>query len=93
MKFRLLTALVSALLALPAVAEVNEVRVFRQYTLPYLAVMVMEDQKLLEKQGKARGIEVTGKWSVVSSPAAVNDALLSGNLDFACAGINAFLTI
>ena len=93
MKHRLVAALASALLALPAVAEVNEVRVFRQYTLPYLAVMVMEDQKLLEKQGKARGIEVTGKWSVVSSPAAVNDALLSGNLDFACAGINAFLTI
>ncbi len=93
MKCRLITALASALLALPAAAEVNQVRVFRQYTLPYLAVMVMEDQKLLEKQGKARGVELEGKWSVVSSPAAVNDALLSGNLDFACAGINAFLTI
>lgn len=96
MKSSLVCALAGACLTIigvSAAAEVSTVRVFRQYTLPYLALMVMEDQKLIEKHAKSRGVDVQSNWSVVSSPAAVNDALLSGNLDFASAGANAFLTI
>lgn len=74
-------------------AEAQEVRIFRQYSLPYLALMVMEDQKLLERHAAAAGVDVAAQWSVVSIPSAVNDALLSGNLDFASAGVNAFLTV
>ena len=44
-----------ALLCGAAHAEVSEVKITKQFGLGFLPLMVMEDQKLVEKQSKAAG--------------------------------------
>src|ERR1022692_3875233 len=79
----LLAAAAIALTSAPARAETNEVRAAQQFGLSYLALMIMEDSKLVEKQAKAGGLgEITVTWAKLGGPGAMNDALLSGGLDF-----------
>ena len=75
-------------------AEPKELRVARQYGLGYLQMMVMEDLKLVEKHAKAAGLgDIKVSWSTFRSSDVMNDALLSGNLDFASLGTNGLATI
>jgi NitT/TauT family transport system substrate-binding protein len=87
----------AALLACAAVpaanAEMGEIHVSRQYGISYLPLMLMEDQKLLEKHAKAAGVDVKVEWSKFASGAVMNDALLSGNLQFASGGVGPFTTL
>jgi NitT/TauT family transport system substrate-binding protein len=53
----------------------------------------MEDQKLIAKHAKASGIDVKVNWSKFASGAVMNDALLSGNLQFASGGVGPFTTL
>src|ERR1043166_7246060 len=80
-------------LATPAAAEVSEVRIARQYGLGFLPMMVMEHEGFFEKQAKALGIETKPSWMTLGNPAAINDALLSGSVDFATNGAPGFLTM
>jgi NitT/TauT family transport system substrate-binding protein len=64
-------------------AEANEVRAAQQFGLSYLALMIMEDSKLVEKQAKAAGL----------GDIKVNDALLSGSLDFGSGGVPSLITL
>jgi len=83
-----------SLAILPAAhAEVGEIHVSRQYGISYLPLMIMEDQKLIEKHAKASGIDVKVDWSKFASGAVMNDALLSGNLQFASGGVAPFTTL
>ena len=59
----------------------------------FLPLDVIHDQKLVEKHGKQLGIDIETDWLQLSGGAAVNDALLSGNVDIAGAGIGPFLTV
>jgi NitT/TauT family transport system substrate-binding protein len=77
----------------PARAEMSEIHVSRQYGISYLPLMIMEDQKLIEKHAKAEGIDVKVDWSKFASGAVMNDALLSGNLQFASGGVAPFTTL
>ncbi len=95
---RTLTIATAVLLALgllaSAQAETKELRLARQYGLGYLQMMVMEDQKLVEKHAKAAGLGDVGvTWSTFRSSDVMNDALLSGNLDFASLGTNGLAII
>lgn len=75
-------------------AEVKEVRIAQQYGLAYLAFMVMEHNKLLETRAKAAGLgDIKIVWFKFSGGNVMNDALLSGSLDFANSGVPAFLTL
>lgn len=76
-----------------AYAEMGEIHVSRQYGISYLPLMIMEDRKLIEKHAKAAGIDVTVDWSKFASGAVMNDALLSGNLQFASGGVGPFTTL
>jgi NitT/TauT family transport system substrate-binding protein len=77
-----------------ALAEAGKVRVAKQYGLGYLQLMVMEDQKLVEKHAKSAGIdEVQVEWNTFRSSDVMNDALISRNLDFACLGLPGLITI
>jgi NitT/TauT family transport system substrate-binding protein len=83
-----------AFAAIPAAhAELGEIHVSRQYGISYLPLMIMEDQKLIEKHAKATGIDVKVGWSKFASGAVMNDALLSGNLQFASGGVGPFTTL
>jgi NitT/TauT family transport system substrate-binding protein len=68
-------------------AEAKELRVAKQYGLGYVQMMLMEEQKLVEKHAVAAGLgDVKVSWSTFRSSDVMNDALLSGNVDFASVG-------
>jgi NitT/TauT family transport system substrate-binding protein len=83
-----LLALASSWLAtVPARAEVTEVTFAQQFGIAFLPIMVLEDQKLVEKQTAARGLAgVTTKFQKLAGPAVMVDGLLSGSLHFASQG-------
>src|SRR6202034_3661527 len=86
LKIRLLkivsVALAGLLVVGAAQAEVAKVRVSRQFGLPYLPMIVIEAQHLLEKNAKALGIDVEAEWSQRAGPAADLDRLLAGPSGF-----------
>jgi NitT/TauT family transport system substrate-binding protein len=87
-------ALACVALARPAAAEVDQVRFARQLGLGYLQFYIMEDKKLVEKQARELGLgNVTTQWLPLGTPTALNDALLTGNVDFIGVGLPAFLTL
>lgn len=70
-------------LAGTATAQVTGIRLGKQYGLPYLPQMVMEAQRLIEKHAASKGVPgLKVEWLTVSGPAALNDALLSGSIEF-----------
>ncbi|SMH47149.1 ABC transporter substrate-binding protein [Azospirillum agricola] len=79
-------------LAGPAAAE-GTIRIAEQFGLGYLPLHVLRHQKLIEKHGKAQGIDVTVEWAQLSGGAAMNDALLSDSIDLGSAGVGPMLTI
>src|SRR5258705_8156604 len=82
------------LAAAPAVAEAPEIRFARQFSMGYLQFNVMEKNQLVEKHAKAAGIpEVKVVWATFNSPAAMNDALLSGSIDIVSGGGPGRLTV
>src|SRR5712671_6093207 len=87
--------IVAALLfALPLRAEVSEVRISKQYGLPYLSVVIMEQNHLIEKHAKALGLgDVKVKWVTIGSGGTSTDSLLAGNLDFVTSGISNMLLL
>lgn len=87
-------AALTAAAALPVRAEVHEVRIAQQYGVAYLPLMYMEHQKLLEKHAKAEGLgDVKVTWATFAGGNVMNDALLSGTLDFASGGIAPLITL
>jgi NitT/TauT family transport system substrate-binding protein len=75
-------------------AEVKEVRFAKQYGLSYLPLIVMEEQKLVEKHARAAGLgELKVSYATLGSGAAMNDALLAGGIDFASGGVAPMLTL
>jgi len=89
-------ALAALVLAVPASlrAEVGELRLARQYGLPYLPLMIMEHDRLIEKHAKAAGLpELKTTWSAFASSALINDAMFAERLDVALTGVPAVITL
>ena len=81
-------------LTLPASAANSEIRLAQQFSIGYLQLNVMQHEKLIEKHAKALGIpDVKVSWSRFNGPSAVNDALISGNVDIASGGVPGLLTL
>jgi NitT/TauT family transport system substrate-binding protein len=90
----ILAGMVLTAFAASAAAQVPEIRFARQFSMGYLQFNVMERHRLLEKHAKAAGIpEVKVVWATFNSPAAMNDALLSGSIDIVSGGVPGLLTI
>ena len=71
-------------------AETKEVRLARQTGLTYLPILVMVDQKFVEKRAREMGLgDIRVSDTLFSGGAFQNDALLSGNVEFAVAGVPA----
>ncbi len=78
----------------PVGAEAKVVRAAKQFGLGYVQYMIMEDQRLIEKYAAAAGLgEITVEWATFRSSDVMNDALISGNVDFVSLGIPGLLTI
>lgn len=76
-----------------AQAETQTVRLAKQFGISYLPLTVMEDKKLLEAQGKKLGLDLATEWVKFTSGTPMNEAILSGQLDFASGGVGPLLTI
>jgi NitT/TauT family transport system substrate-binding protein len=75
-------------------AEINEIRIAEQFGISYLPLMVMEHNKMLEREAKAAGLgEVTVTWAKFAGGNVMNDAILSGDLHFASGGLGPFMTL
>ena len=88
-------ALAAALACIPFAArgEMSEINVAQQYGIGYLPLMIMEEQKLIEKHAKAAGVDVKVGWAKFAGGNVMNDALLSGSLQFASGGVGPLITI
>jgi NitT/TauT family transport system substrate-binding protein len=83
-----------ALAALPLRAEVSEVRISKGFGILYLPLIVMQDQKLLEKQAAKAGLgELKVTWLTIDGGNIINDAMLAGTLDIAGTGAPGFVTL
>jgi NitT/TauT family transport system substrate-binding protein len=77
----------SLALAAPAFAEVSELRVTHQPGLAYLPLIIMEHEKLVEKEAQKHGLgDLKVSWITFNSGGASADALLSGNVDLVTSG-------
>lgn len=98
-RFAQRVALVGGLAALglcgpPGHAAAQEIKVTRQYGLPYLPLMVMEHEQLLEQHLRQLGVQdAKVSWATMSTTTATVDGLLSGSVDFASSGITGLLAL
>ncbi len=87
-------ALAAVCLSATARAESNQVRFAEQFGLLYLPLHVVVGEKLVQKHAASAGLgDVKVSMVALSGGAAVNQALLSGNVEFAAGGIGPLLAI
>jgi NitT/TauT family transport system substrate-binding protein len=86
-------ALAFAVSATAAKAEPRVVRIATQYGISYLPLTIMAEKKLLESEGKKLGLDLTTEWIRFTGGPPMNEALISGNLDFASGGVSPMVTI
>jgi NitT/TauT family transport system substrate-binding protein len=87
--------LAAAMTLMPALAraEANVVRIGIQPGMTYLALNVMNHEKLLEHRARDDGSELKVEWIVSANGSVLTDGVLSGNIDIAGTGIPAFVTL
>ena len=82
------------LFATSARAEVSEIHVGKQYGLVYMQLVLMEDQKLIEKHAKDLGAgDLKVDWVTLGGPAQLNDGIISGSIDFVAIGVTNLVTL
>src|SRR5438105_13150900 len=75
-------------------AELAEIKVAQQYGIGYLPLILMEEQKLVEKHARANGIpDLKVGWAKFAGGNVMNDALLSNSLQFASGGVGPLVTL
>lgn len=85
---RAFIALSGCLVALAAGAETATLRIAQQFGIAYLPLTVMKAKGLFEAKAVEAGLSGSkAEWLQLSGAAAMNEALISGSLDFASAGI------
>ena len=96
MRIRLTFAVLAGALALHGMLPANavEIRLARQFSMGYLQLNVMEHQQLIEKHAKVLGLnDVKVSWFTFNGPTAVNEALISGNIDVGSGGVPGLLVL
>jgi NitT/TauT family transport system substrate-binding protein len=101
MRFQALARLAAAIgflsiglgLTSSARAEVDTVRIAKQFGISYLPLTLMEEEKLFEQQAKKQGLDIKVEWLRFTAGSGMNEAMLSGNLDLASGGVGPLLTI
>jgi NitT/TauT family transport system substrate-binding protein len=88
-----LTLSALALVSSNAACAEGQLRIAQQFGVVYLLLNVAQDQQLIEKHARRQGVPVKVEYVQLSGGNAVNDALLSGSIDVAGAGVGPLLTI
>jgi NitT/TauT family transport system substrate-binding protein len=87
-------AALAAALSTPALAADQEIRLAQQFSMGYLQLNVMQHEQLIEKHAKALGVaDPKVSWFKFNGPTAVNEALISGNVDIGSGGVPGLLTL
>lgn len=81
------------LFAPAAQAKEGQLRIAQQFGIVYLLLDVAQEHKLIEKHGKAQGVDIKVDFVQLSGGSAVNDALLAGNIDVGAAGVGPLFTL
>lgn len=89
----LLAAAVTLAICVSAHAETRTVRIAKQYGISYLPLTIMQEKHLLESEGKKLGLDLKSDWLRFTGGPPMNEALISGNLDFASGGVGPMTTI
>lgn len=89
---RALVLVLSGLLAATG-AQAETVRIARQFGISYLPLILMQDGKLLETEGRARGLELAVEWVTFTGGPPINDAMIAGKIDLAAGGVGPMLTL
>ena len=89
----LAAAVAFALSSTAANADPRVVRIATQYGISYLPLTIMAEKKLLESEGKKLGLDLSTEWIRFTGGPPMNEALISGNLDFASGGVGPMVTI
>ena len=93
-RWALLAAATTLLFAAhPTNAETRVVRIAKQYGISYLPLTIMQEKKLLEAEGNKLGLDLSTEWVRFTGGPPMNEALISGNLDFASGGVGPLVTI
>ncbi|WP_411815196.1 ABC transporter substrate-binding protein [Franconibacter daqui] len=87
------TMALALLFATSAAQAEGQISIAQQFGIGYLILDVVRDQQLIEKQGKKQGLDIKVDWRTLSGATAMNEALLSGALDVASAGVPPLLTL
>jgi NitT/TauT family transport system substrate-binding protein len=75
-------------------AETSEIAVAQQYGVSFLPLMVMEREKLVEKNAEKAGLkDFKVNWAKVAGPSVMNDGLISGSIHFAAQGAPSLITL
>jgi NitT/TauT family transport system substrate-binding protein len=74
-------------------AQTKTIRIAKQFGISYLPLTIMEEKKLLEAQGRQMGLDLKTEWVQFTGGPPMNEAIISGNLDFASGGVGPLLTI
>ncbi|TKI04798.1 ABC transporter substrate-binding protein [Martelella alba] len=69
------------------------ISIAQQFGIGYLILDVVQDRHLIEKHGKAEGLDIKVNWHKMSGATAMNEALLTGSLDVVSAGVPPALTV
>lgn len=85
-----LAAALLPLLAAPALAQ-QPVRIGTGFGIGFLPLMIADELDLIEKHGRAAGLNLRGEFQRFSGSAAMNDAILSGAVDAGGYGLPALL--
>jgi NitT/TauT family transport system substrate-binding protein len=75
-------------------AETKTVRFAQQFGVGYLPLSLMQEMALVEKHAERQGLgKITVEWTKLTGGAPINDALISGQIDFASGGVGPLVTI
>ena len=89
-----LAALVLTGVACGVRAEVTEIKIAQQYAASFLPLMIMEREKLVEKNAKAQGLpELKASWVQLAGPSVLNDGVISGAIQFIAVGPPSLITL
>jgi NitT/TauT family transport system substrate-binding protein len=73
-------------------AEPRVVRLAQQYGIAYLPLAIIQEKNLIESEGKKLGLDLKTEWVRFTGGPPMNEALISGNLDFASGGSGPLIT-
>lgn len=88
-----ISALLLSLCAATTYAETQTIRLAKQFGIGYLPLTLVETDKLLEKHGRAQGLDLETEWVQFTGGTPMNEALISGRIDFASGGVGPLLMI